>query len=179
MKKTSLILITICSLVLAGCAGNQGFSDLEAFIAEVKSRPKKPIEPLPEFQAYQAFTYSAASRRSPFAPPVEVPVEAVAVKPSSNVKPNLDRPKELLENYDLGSMIMVGTITKGDDSTLFALVNDGQGGIHRIRRGQFIGRNHGQVTGIKQTGIQLVEIVADGQGGWFERPRTLGLREVN
>ncbi|MBK8970607.1 MAG: pilus assembly protein PilP [Hahellaceae bacterium] len=170
----------MCSvLALTGCSGNQGFGDLDAFIAEVKARPKKPIEPLPEFKAYQAFTYSAASRRSPFAAPVEIVEAAVVAKPNSNVKPNLDRAKELLENFDLGSMLMVGTIVKAGDPTLYALVNDGRGGIHRVRVGQYLGKNHGRVTSIDTTGIQLVEIVSDGQSGWFERPRTMGLKEVN
>lgn len=179
MISKRLLLIMCAALTLSACGGNQGFADLDAFIAEVKARPKKPIEPLPEFKAYQAFTYSAASRRSPFAAPVEIIETAVVAKPNSNIKPNLDRAKELLENFDLGSMLMVGTIVKAGDPTLYALVNDGRGGIHRVRVGQYLGKNFGRVTAIDPTGIQLVEIVADGQGGWFERPRTMGLKEVN
>lgn len=178
--KVSLRLTVVLSLLsLVGCAANNDFSDLDAFIAEVKARPKKPIEPLPEFKAYQAFTYSAASRRSPFTAPVEVEVAQIEARPQSNVKPNLDRPRELLENFDLGSMLMVGTIVKAGESTLYALINDGRGGIHRVRSGQYLGKNHGRIVNIDQTGIQLIEIVSDGQGGWFERPRTLGLKEVN
>ncbi len=171
--------LVLVVLVLAGCSGNQGFADLDAFVAEVKARPKKPIEPLPELKAYQAFTYSAASRRSPFTSPVEMAETEVVAKPKSNVKPNLDRARELLENYDLGSMLMVGTIVKAGEPTLYALVNDGRGGIHRVRVGQYLGKNFGRVIAIEPTGIQLVEIVSDGQGGWFERPRSMGLKEVN
>jgi type IV pilus assembly protein PilP len=179
MSKSCPLLLVLVVTALTGCTGNPGFADLDAFVAEVKARPKKPIEPLPEFQAYQAFAYSAASRRSPFTSPVELKETAVVAKPNSTVKPNLDRAKELLENFDLGSMLMVGTIVKDGESTLYALVNDGRGGIHRVRTGQYIGKNYGKVTSIDAAGIQLVEIVSDGQGGWFERPRSLGLKEVN
>lgn len=179
MRIIGAFVFVLLTTGLQGCSDNQGFSDLEAFVAEVKARPKRPIEPLPQFQAYQAFSYSAASRRSPFAQPLEeVDVVQEDQDVNRNVRPDPDRPKELLEFYDLGSMAMVGTIVRNNDTTLYALVDDGVGGIHRVRTGQYIGRNHGKVLEVSPTGIQLIEIVSDGQGGYFERPRTLSLKEV-
>ncbi|MBU6953940.1 pilus assembly protein PilP [Hahella sp. HN01] len=177
------IIFTTALVVLfggvGGCSSNAGFDDLQAFVKEVKARPKKRIEPLPEPKAYQAFSYSTANRRSPFAPPQELKLAQIEDKPKSNVKPDFDRPPELLESFPIGSMSMVGTINKDGETTLYALVNDGQGGIHRVRKGQYMGKNHGRVVSISDTGVDIVEIVSDGQGGWFERPRTLGLKEVN
>ena len=177
MRVLRLALAGLAATMLAACSGSEGFSDIDALIAEVKARPARAIEPLPEVQAYQAFAYSAANRRSPFAQPV--PVEPVRTEqaPRSNITPDLDRPRELLENFDLGSMTMVGTIRRAGQDELFALVNDGEGGIHRVRTGQYLGKNFGRVTRIEPTGISLVEIVSDGDQGWFERPRTLGLNE--
>ncbi|ABC32621.1 Tfp pilus assembly protein PilP [Hahella chejuensis KCTC 2396] len=177
-------LILISALIvffggLSGCSSSGGFDDLQAFVQEVKARPKKRIEPLPEPKAYQAFSYSTANRRSPFAPPQELKLAQIEDKPKSSVKPDLNRPPELLESFAIGSMSMVGTINKDGENTLYALVNDGQGGIHRVRKGQYMGKNHGRVVAISDVGIDIVEIVSDGQGGWFERPRTLGLKEVN
>ncbi|EAA3799172.1 pilus assembly protein PilP, partial [Salmonella enterica subsp. enterica] len=43
--------------------------------------------------------------------------------------------------------------------------------------GDYLGRNHGRVTAVDEAGINVVEIVPDGEGGWLERPRSLTLKE--
>ncbi|WP_020410314.1 pilus assembly protein PilP [Hahella ganghwensis] len=180
MLRLSIFLVLAALFIpLSGCSTGSGFEDLEAYVKEVKARPKKRIEPLPEFKAYEAFSYSAANRRSPFTPPQVVQLASLDQKPKSNVKPDFNRPQELLESFAIGNMAMVGTIIKQDDSRLFALVSDGDGGIHRVREGNYMGKNHGKVVSVTESQIELIEIVSDGQGGWFERPRTMGLREVN
>lgn len=49
--------------------------------------------------------------------------------------------------------------------------------MHRIRVGDFLGRNDGKVIAINESKIDVVEIVPDGEGGWLERPRSLTLKE--
>jgi len=97
-------------------------------------------------------------------------------EPVSDVEPDLDRPKEVLENFDLKSLGMVGTL-QGVDGNLFALIRDNEGGIHRVRTGNYMGQNYGRVVGVSDTRIELVEIVPNGRGGWVERPRSLSLDE--
>ena len=176
MKGLRFIVILLV-FTSTGCSVGQGFGDLERYVEEVKARPKKKIEPLPKVKVYEAFTYRAANRRSPFAEPVVLEQQAVEDKPKSSVKPNLDRVREPLESIALGGMAMVGSILKDKEKRLYALVNDGQGGIHRVLPGNYLGKNHGKIVNIDESSIRLIEIVSDGQGGWFERPRTLGLRE--
>lgn len=100
--------VCLVSLITA-CSQGGGFSDLDKFMAETRAKPRGHVEPLPEFKAYEAFTYSAADRRSPFEPPIEVQLTMVDEKPVSNVEPDLDRPREVLENFDIKSLQMVGT----------------------------------------------------------------------
>ncbi|RMF17861.1 MAG: pilus assembly protein PilP [Gammaproteobacteria bacterium] len=176
-RKLAAVCLAGVAAMLSGCGGSGDFSDLEAFVAEVKARPKGRIEPLPEFKVYQAFTYSAANLRSPFQPPQDVKLAEVEAKPKSNIKPDFDRPKEPLEAFALSSLNMVGTIRKAGDPTLYALIADDQGGIHRVRVGNYIGKNFGRITALDETHIEIVEIVSDGQGGWFERPRSLSIRK--
>jgi type IV pilus assembly protein PilP len=97
-------------------------------------------------------------------------------QPISDVEPDLDRPREVLENFDLKSLTMVGTL-QGVGGGLFALIRDGSGGIHRVRSGNYMGQNYGRIVGISETRIELIEIVPNGRGGWVERPRSLSLDE--
>jgi len=71
---------------------------------------------------------------------------------------------------------MVGTL-QGASGSLFALIQDEVGGIHRVRAGNYMGQNYGRVIGVNETRIELIEIVPNGRGGWVERPRSLTLEE--
>lgn len=70
--RARLILSSLLLTMLAGCGANSEFGDLQAYMNEVRARPKGNIEPLPKFQPYEAFTYSASNLRSPFQPPVKI-----------------------------------------------------------------------------------------------------------
>ena len=82
----------------------------------------------------------------------------------------------MLENFDLEDLSMVGTL-RNSAGTLFALLEDIGGGIHRINSGNFIGKNYGRIVGVGEARVELLEIVPDGRGGWVERPRRLSLDE--
>lgn len=166
-----LVLIAL-ALLLAACSRGGDFQDLEQFVDEVKSRPGAPVEPVPEFEAYEAFTYGAASLRSPFDVPVVIQ-QGLAAAQSQNVKPDLDRVREPLESFALAELSMVGMMVR--EEKYIALVQDTAGLVHRVSVGNYLGRNHGRVTLISPTQLDLVEIVPSGDGGWVERPQFLAL----
>lgn len=167
--------ILMLAAACAGCVGDSQFSDLHAQMDEIRKRPKGNIEPPPEFKAYTSFSYSVAALRSPFSPPIAVDlIEASAQKVA--VKPDLDRPREALEEFGIDSLVMVGTLNR-PGNTLFALVQDTNNGLHRIAIGNYMGRNHGKVVTVTPQKLDVIEIVSDGQDGWIERPRTIALRE--
>lgn len=162
--------------LLTACSQGNGFSDLDKFMADTRAKPRGHVEPLPEFKAYEAFSYSAADRRAPFEPPIDVQLTMVDDEPVSDVEPDLDRPREVLENFDLKDLNMVGTLTDMSGG-LFALIRDNAGGVHRVRSGNYMGQNYGRIVGISETHVELIEIVPNGRGGWVERPRSLSLDE--
>ncbi len=172
-KYLTIGLILLCS-ALAGCSGNQDNADLRAYMDETLRRPGGDVEPLPAFRAYETFTYSAATLRSPFDPPVKI-VEEYILGKKSDLKPDFNRQKEFLESFSMSSLHMVGTIKK--DDTLWALIVDGQGGVHRVKNGNYMGKDHGKVVLTTPTQLTVVEIVSDGLDGWVERPKTLELEE--
>lgn len=165
------ISLTVAVLMLPGC-GDSDIDDLVAFVKQVKEQPKGRIEPLPEFRPYESFTYKAAGLRSPFSPEVEVKTVTEQLAAKSNVKPDLNRPKEFLEQFNIESISLVGSIARFDDK-LFALLRDSDGGVHRLDKGNYLGRNHGRVVDVVADKIEIIEIVPNGQGGWIERPRVI------
>lgn len=175
MKLLTVFLVSLGIVLSAGCASDGEFADLRAQMDEIKKRPKGRIEPPPEFKAYKTFSYAAAALRSPFSPPVTVDAIAIPAK-RSNVKPDFNRAKESLEEYGIDSLQMVGTLTR-PEGALFGLIQSPDGGLHRVRVGNYMGRNHGKILTVEPIRIDVVEIVSDGQDGWIERPRTIVLNE--
>lgn len=173
MMSFSRSLLVVGLLGLAGCGSSGDFDDLRSYMDEVRAKPKGAIEPLPTFQPYESFTYRAASLRSPFQPPVKIDVVA-RQKGSAEIKPDESRVKQFLEGFNIETFEMVGTLR--NDRELFALVN-GAGGVHRVKVGDYLGRNHGKIILIDESKVDVMEIVPDGEGGWLERPRSLTLKE--
>jgi type IV pilus assembly protein PilP len=167
-----LLLALLGAWLLTGCSSGDDFADIKQFMDEVDAKPKGRIEPLPEFQSYQAFAYSAGDLRSPFEPPVEVkPIDPS--KKSPDVKPDLNRVKQYLEQFNMSQLAMVGTLSQG--AAFYGLVRDARGGVHRVQTGDYMGTDHGRVVAINESAIEMIEIVGDGTGGWIERERTVGL----
>ena len=169
------VTLALTLVLIAGC-GDKQHEDLRLFMEGAKSQPVGEIEPLPTFRPYQTFRYSAIAFRSPF----DVPLSAIAKENSSGklaVEPDENRKKEYLEGFNFSSFSLVGILDQG--STTWSLVDDGDGGVHRITTGNYLGKNHGRITSVSDTRMEVLEIVPDGKGGWVERPRTLALKGNN
>jgi type IV pilus assembly protein PilP len=162
------VLALLCALALGACTGNM--DDLKEYVKQVKARPGGRIEPLPEIKPYESFTYSASNLRSPFMPDTPVVAEAAG---GSGVRPDTNRNREFLEQFPLDTLRMVGTLEAGGE--YFGLVQDKDGLVHRVLPGNHLGQNDGKITKVTPSAIELVEIVPDGLGGYFERPAAVAL----
>lgn len=173
MRATRLLCMSVALIGLSGCGNGNQFGDLQTYMDEVRARPTGVIEPLPKFRPYEAFTYSAATLRSPFQPPVKIDLVR-RQKGSQQVKPDETRVKQFLEGFNIEQFEMVGTMA--NDSGTFALMHGG-GGVYRMKVGDYLGRNHGRIVSISDSQVDVVEIVPDGEGAWLERPRSISLKE--
>lgn len=160
--------------LLAGCGGST-YPDLDKYMADVKAKPAGHIPPIPAFTAYKSFTYSAAGLRNPFQPPVEVK-EITRLQKLVKVKPDSSRPKEFLEQFSIDALTMVGTVQM--DGTLWALVQDADNSVHRVKIGNYMGRNHGRVVELTENYASVIEIVSNGPSEWVERPHKLQLKTI-
>lgn len=175
-RVSSLLALCAMTYLLAGCSGGD-HKDLVKYMQEVHKRPPKPIEAVPAFEEYKSFAYSAAGSRSPFEPPLDIKWDDIGgfIPGSVDVRPDPTRPREFLENFSIGAITMVGTIEK--DGQLWALVDDGTNNVHRVKTGNYMGRNHGRILGIDKLQITLVEIITDGGTGYLERPKIIRMSE--
>lgn len=174
LSRLPLLGIALLSVFLTGCSSGDRFADIKAFMREVEQRPRSSIAPLPEFEPYQPFTYSAANQRSPFEPPIVIPKKTDEQIKNIGVKPPEDHVKQYLERFNLASLSMVGTLQQ--DNNTWALVEDGDAGIHRVQVGDYMGTQWGRIESIDDVRIDITEIVSDGAGGYLRRPRTLELK---
>ncbi|MGB2259980.1 MAG: pilus assembly protein PilP [Porticoccaceae bacterium] len=164
----------VAAVLLGGCAGDSQFADLDRLMAEDRERPKGQIEPLPTYPPAERFNYSALVLRSPFEPPAMIDAESDVVGKAASAPDQL-RQKQPLELFSYSTLSMVGTLSK--DQKTWALIDDGNGRVHRVTLGNFVGRNFGEITHIGDYELDILETVPDGKGGWINRPRTMGMNE--
>ena len=169
------VMVLLCGATLISCGGGE-FTDLDEFMAEQRARPGGVIAPIPPFKAYRAFSYNAMTLRSPFGRPVKIR-QTTRPQSISAVVPDFERPRDFLEQFTFDSLAMVGTLSKG--STDWSLIRDPEGGVHRVREGNFLGRNHGKIVEMTATHVAVIEIVSNADDGWVERPRTIKLNGLN
>lgn len=161
MKNLSIIIL---SLLLFAC-GASDESELTRYINRIKLRPSKPIEPLPEFKALPVFQYPENdTRRSPFKPTTEMQVDTFV--------PNVKRPKQALEAFPLDGLKFVGILEQSN--TRWALIRDPKGLVIRIKQGEYMGQNYGEVLRINEKSILLSESVQL-NGKWEKRQVTINL----
>ena len=158
----------LACLALGACS--RGSTDLEAWVAEVKTRPAPALDALPVMRQFESFQYAAHDLRDPFSAPVAEQTAA-----AQGPRPDPNRRKELLEGFPLDSLAMVGTLTSG--VAQWALIMAPDKVVHRIKEGNYMGQNEGRVLAVGDNGVELLELVSDGAGGWIERPATIALED--
>ena len=166
--------LILCALVMAGgCA--RGITstpgdapNLESWVADVRARPAPPLDPLPVMQQVEACEYAAQTLRDPFS-------DAWNNAEGGGLRPDPDRRQETLSHSPLDSLDIVGTIGKG--AGLVALVMGPDKVTYRVRPGNYLGQSDGRVTSVREDGLELVELVPDGAGGWLERPASIALED--
>jgi type IV pilus assembly protein PilP len=174
-KSLAIALIgSVALFLLTGCAGEE-FDDLTEYTQRIKARKPVPIEPIPELKPYETFLYVEKELRNPFKPMETTKNIALNGGNVSGEGPDLDREKEDLEGFPLDTLRMVGTLRKGDQ--LWGVVRAGDGIIHRVSPGQYMGKNFGKISKIDEVSISLDEFVVTGEGSWLKRPAGLGLSE--
>jgi len=165
--------MVLVTLMLVACTDSM--DDLQKYIESVKARPAEPIPPIPPVKTYAPYVYEGMTGRDPFRQSITEGADDTRASKGTGPRPDFDRPREYLERYELDTLSMVGTFSKGKD--YWALIRDPEGVIHRVPVGNYMGKNHGKVVRITSTEVDLSELISDGAGGWLVREASIALGE--
>jgi type IV pilus assembly protein PilP len=167
-----LIYLAAVSLLLTGCGGDE-FQDLRDFVKNTGADMRGKIPPPPEVKPYEPFVYNnEANLPDPFKP--RKPDLRSGGRPGIN-QPDLNRPKEALEEFPLEGLKMVGYLYKNKIG--YAVIRDPNGMLHRVKAGNYVGLNFGLIRKVDEAEVTIKEMVQDSSGDWSERMSSLQLLE--
>lgn len=159
------------SMMLVACGGEE-YQDLRDFVQSSGADMRGKVDPPPDIKPYEPMTYdNSAGLPDPFKPRKQ---EARNAGGGANT-PDMARPRQELEEFPLDGLKMVGYLNRGKVG--FAIIRAPDGKVHRVKPGNYIGLNFGQIISISETEIKLKEMVQDGAGDWSERESSLQLIE--
>lgn len=173
MSNMRLYSLGMIFVLLMGCSGND--DDLYSRIKSVKARPAGKITPVPEFKPYETFTYADSNLRDPFSVFTNDSEQGGFTSSDMSLRPDINRNKEALEDYPLDTLHFVGHLEK--DGERWAIITSPDQLVYRVKVGNHLGTNYGEILTISETRIEIKEIIQDGLGGWIEREAALSLTE--
>lgn len=159
------------AIAVTAAACSKSNSDVYAYIEDAKTKYVGSVQPIPQFEPYESFAYSAFDLRDPFTPNENIDDDATA--DANSLRPDSDRPREPLEAFPLDTLAMVGTLEQKNN--YWGLITDPQNIVHRVQPGDYLGQNEGRITAISETDINLIEIIPDGIGGYIEREASIAV----
>lgn len=174
LPATNIVAVSFFMLALLGCSRGE-HEDLREFTRNAHADRKPRIEPLPEIKPQEIFAYNPAQLTDPFASQNIRPARAKAAADGGDVRPDMNRRKEPLEEFPLDALKMVGTLARGKQT--WAVIQAPDGTVHRSKVGDHMGQNFGMVTKITDEKIDLIELVQGPSGDWIEREANLALTE--
>lgn len=174
MSRTLMIMAAAASAVLLAGCGDSDVREVRDWMTQVQHETRPSVKPLPEPKDFIPYAYSARDQVDPFSPnKLLTELARTAAASSDPNKPDLQRPRELLETFPLDTMHMVGTMEKG--GTNYALVQIDRS-LYQVKPGQRIGQNFGIVTRVSDDAVNIREVVQDAAGEWVERMAKLELQ---
>lgn len=167
-----LIYLVLAAILLTACGGEE-FQDLRDFVKNAGADMRGKIPPPPDVKPYEHFAYNnEASLPDPFKPRK---ADLRSGNRAGGNQPDLDRPKEALEEFPLENLKMVGYLYQ--NRVGYAVVRATDGKLHRVKAGNYIGLNFGLIKEVTDTEIIIKEMVQDSTGDWSERMSSMQLLE--
>ncbi len=163
----------LMGMMLSGCSDSD-VKEVKDWMAKVKSETKVAVTPLAEPKTFVPYAYSVKDIIDPFnSNKLLAELARAATNSTSKFKPDTGRRKELLEEFPLDTIKMVGVIQKGGVNYAVLQIDKS---VYRVAAGQHIGPNFGLVTSVTEAAVNIKESVQDATGDWMERMSKLELQ---
>lgn len=170
VKMRALVLPVLALVALTGCIDNRS-SNVEKEMENIRKGSAAPVEPLPQPQKIEDFVYSAFDVRSPFLAPSLLTMQT-QLEQNTGVKPDVNRKKEPLEEYELSQLIYRGKVVAPNGQE-YGLVQLPDNYVEKVQVGGYMGKNDGRILEITPTQINLEEIVPDSRSGFTYKKNSL------
>ncbi len=178
--KNYLFCLSVITTFLSGCS-EKGMADLETYVENIKAIENPQVDPIPEYRHIAPYFYEVQNMRDPFLPLIDTK-KIVEFVPGDNDQPdqeqgcpnqpNSNRVRVGLEDMPIDALQMIGTLN--EDGTMWALVvSKGEGTIYKVKQGDYIGENEGEIVGISEDQIDVLELLPDGRGCWTHELTTI------
>lgn len=161
--------VSVCLIILFSLTScmNNNLSDLEQHVQQERNKAPKEIAPLPDFISYTTYTYHENGLRNPF-----VAENSTVAGPITEC-PQVTRTRETLETEPLDTLTLVGSLEQ--EGVRWALIKDQKRNVHRLKKGEHMGQNNGQIITITESEVVLQEMVSDRVDGCQQRKTTLAI----
>lgn len=169
MRPSYLVLVVV---LLSGCGGAE-YQDLRDFVKNSGADMRGKIDPPPEVKPYEFFAYNNDTNLpNPFKPRKQ---DLRSGGGAGLNQPDMNRPKEALEEFPLESLKMVGYLYQ--NKVGWAVIRATDNKLYRVKAGNYIGLNYGLITEVTDSSVMIKESVQDSSGDWSERDSSLQLME--
>ncbi len=167
----------LCCLMLVGI--QMASAEAENTTTPVPGSPEDDIELVPDAMqhAVKAPEIDIANIRDPFSSYLALVAQRGRALLDDQRLRLENREREVLENFDLSTLKLVGVYSMGEDRV--AMIEDNTGRGYTVRRGNYMGKNNGRVEKIDADTLYLVEQVINPAGDVVDNQVTLTLKEVN
>ncbi len=165
MKNPFYFLMLSLLIVLSGCGEDGHMNAAHKYVEEIKTKPSKAIEPIPQVLPTPSIKYTLSAARDPFQ-------RVVARNLNENAAPDTQRKKGVLEAYALDSLKMIGTIT--ENNRAYVIISTPDNLIFSATVGDYLGQNYGKITSISPDKIGITENFKV-NGEWQKRQASLVL----
>ena len=163
-------------LLIAGCGESEN-EDIKKWMAETSKDMRGRVEKIEEPKKFEPFKYDSDKLVDPFNATKVTAITDVrqpGPKNAGGPRPDLSRPKEVLEAFSIENLRMVGAMQQKGVS--YAIIK-ADANLHRVKVGNYIGQNYGKITKITETEVMVQEMIEDGSGEYVYRDSTLVLQE--
>lgn len=165
--------VLLAALLASGCG--QGFEELQTWIDNERRSAQPQVKPLQPPRQFMPEGYEGTLATDPFsAQRLSLAIRQEAAQPNSAIAAELNRRKEPLESYPLDTMTMVGSLSRQGRAVALLRVDNL---LHMVKPGDYLGQNHGRVTKVDETRVEIRELVQDATGEWVTRPAVLQLQD--